>query len=129
MPKCSLIHVNLMVVSSFQCFVTKEVNLLETTPFHMRERVCLVPTNWEKIEADLTTNGALNSKVWEFLVDRCDHILADVVHIVVFIESNSLFLTAVATNRRHIQHPVAEFNEGASGKSKSYPNHTNKQHT
>lgn len=62
MTDCSRVLVNLVVVSTLEALVSKEVNVLVVDSadlllgFDVSETVCLVPSGWEDIERNLATN-------------------------------------------------------------------------
>lgn len=62
MTDCSRVLVDLVVVSTLEALVSKEVNVLVVDSadlllgFDVSETVCLVPPGWENIERNLATN-------------------------------------------------------------------------
>ena len=92
--------------------VSKEVNLVVVR--QKLETVRLVPSLRNDVEGNLSANEIDEVHVRELLLQRLDHRLADVVHLVVLAERIALFLRAVATHWTHIDHARSELDERAS---------------
>lgn len=62
----------------------------------------------------MSPNGVFQPEVAEFLLERFNHRLSDLVDLIVLFEIVPLLLAAVTPDRRDVHHPVTELNEGAS---------------
>mmetsp|Transcript_2251 Transcript_2251/g.14934 ORF Transcript_2251/g.14934 Transcript_2251/m.14934 type:complete len:231 (-) Transcript_2251:979-1671(-) len=70
-----------------------------------------VPSTWEHIEADLSTDGIRQVVVVELLLEHLHHLGTHVRILVVRFERVSFFLAAVPADGRHVQHPVSKLHE------------------
>ena len=86
MTNGSLVVVDLVVITSLVRLVTEKVDLGESFVFNMLQAVGLVPSGWENIKRNLTSNGISQSQVREFFLQRVDHGGTNVVDLVVRLE-------------------------------------------
>ena len=94
------------------CLISKEMDRIVI--LQKLETVRLVPSLRNDVEGNLSANEIDEVHVRELLLQRLDHRLADVVHLVVLAERIALFLRAVATHRTHVDHARSELDERAS---------------
>lgn len=104
---------DLVVVTSRHGLISEEVDLRELGD--VLQAVGLVPTDGENVDTDLASNGELESELTaELLIHSLNHLLADLVLVVVLEELDALLLSAVTANRAQVQHTSAELDEGSS---------------
>mmetsp|Transcript_19058 Transcript_19058/g.32643 ORF Transcript_19058/g.32643 Transcript_19058/m.32643 type:complete len:201 (-) Transcript_19058:338-940(-) len=103
---------DLEIVATLVGLISKEVHGLEL--LKKLQAVCLVPSLGEHIKADLATNGIGEAVVCEALPQRLHKLLAHASGQVILLKLITLLLTAVAPNRRHIQHAIPELHKGAT---------------
>ena len=102
-----------VVVTARHSLISKEVDFRELGD--VLQAVSLVPTNGENVDADLASNGELESKgSAKLLFHSLNHGFADLVLVVVLEELNALLLSAVTTNRAQVQHAGTELDESSS---------------
>lgn len=82
MSDSSRIIEDLPVISAFESLIAEEVNLLEVLVLDVLQAVCLVPSSWEDIKRDLTTNGIGEAQVWENIAERLYEYLTCLVGLV-----------------------------------------------
>lgn len=84
MPDRPRVFVDLIVVSALVRLVTKEVDRVEYTfLLHMLETVGFIPSLWEHVEGNLSTNAEGESVVAELGTERLDEVTTDVVDFVI----------------------------------------------
>jgi hypothetical protein len=107
---------DLVIITTGESLVPEEVDIAVAVLLQVLQAVGLVPTNRENIEGDLTADRVLQAVVGELLLQELDHVLADVVGLVVLFKVVSLLLAAVSADGAHVQHTVAELDECAAAK-------------
>ena len=105
-----LIDVNLVIVATLGRLITPEVNLVVLILDEL-EAEGLVPAHREDIKRDLATDGEPQIKVGELGSESLYHSLAHARLPIELLEGVPLGLGAVAADRAHINHAVAELNE------------------
>lgn len=115
------ILIDLIVVSALVGLVAKEVNgsVRDTTGLlglvlEVLQAVGLVPAGGEDVERDLAADAEGQAKVTEALAQLADERLADLVDLVVGLVVVALLRARVPADRRHVDHAVAELDEGAA---------------
>ena len=78
------------------------------------ETVGFVPALRDNIEGNLTTNQVYEVVVRELLLENIDHLLTNMVFLVIKAKGITLLLRAIATDRADVEHSRTEFDEGAS---------------
>lgn len=117
MPDRPLVLEDLVVVAALLGAIAEEVDLLELgrpVARHMAQRVRLVPAAREHIEADLAADAVRQVHLGELGAQARNHLLAHAVLAVVRMERVALVARALAPDRAHVQHAVAELDEGAA---------------
>lgn len=105
--------VDLVVVSTRRGLISEEVDLRELGD--VLQAVGLVPSDGENVNADLASNRELEVEgLTELLFHELDHGLADLVLVVVLEELVTLLLSAITSNRAHVQHTSTELDESTS---------------
>ena len=102
-----------MIVPALLCLVTEEVNLVKMIG-HKLEAKCLVPTLWENIKGDLTTDRVCQVLLRKLCLQNFDHFFTDLSLLVVSLEFVSFSLAAISTDGGHIEHTIAKFNKSAA---------------
>lgn len=107
-------HINLMVIATWEGLVTKEMDFFESFFCQVVETECLVPACRKHIKGNLATNGVGEGIITEFFLQRIDKCRADALGQIKHFEFISFIMRAVATNGRHIDHSLSEFHKSAS---------------
>lgn len=99
MPNCSRVSENLVIVPSLyhtagldrrghiksdmylERFISEEVDLFETFALDVSECVRLVPSIWESVKRDLTTNSKRQAIVCKFLLQDFDKSCSDTMYL------------------------------------------------
>lgn len=121
MPNCPRVAVDLPVISALVRLISEEVNRLVIHAIRqvlvrldVAQGVRLVPAGGEDVEGDLATDGVSEADVGEGLLELGDHGGADIVGLVVRLVLVALVSRGVTADGGHVDHAVAEFNEGAA---------------
>lgn len=116
-----LIAINLPIIPPLIRLIPKEVNRLVLHAIRtllirldVPQTVRLVPARGENVKRDLASNGVGEAEVGEGLLELGDHGGADVVLLVVSLVVVALGGGGVTPDGRHVDHAVAEFDEGAA---------------
>lgn len=72
----------------------------------------LVPSGGEHVEADLPADRVRKVVLSERLLEHVDHLGPNIGLLVVPFKLVSFFLAAIPADRRNVQHPVSELDEG-----------------
>lgn len=118
MPFDPFVGVDLIIVSTFECLITKEMDLVEIFLFQMPEAVSLVPTCWEDIEGNLTADGVGKAEVGEVGPKGFDKLLANLVLFVINFVFVTFGVATVTADWRYVDHTVTEFDEGTAKKQR-----------
>mmetsp|Transcript_7299 Transcript_7299/g.23350 ORF Transcript_7299/g.23350 Transcript_7299/m.23350 type:complete len:269 (+) Transcript_7299:567-1373(+) len=113
-PDDAIVGEDLIVVAALKGLVAKEVDRLEAIVGHMLQGVPLVPPLGKDVKGDLSANGELEVPRGKLLLERRDHRLTNLVLQIVLFKLLAFLLRARATNRRHVQHPLAELDKRAT---------------
>lgn len=78
------------------------------------ETVCLVPSLRNDIERDLSTNEIDKVVLWELFLEHFNHLLTNMMLLIVKAERITLLLRTVATHGTNVHHSGAELDERSS---------------
>ena len=78
------------------------------------ETVGFVPALRDNIEGNLTTNQVYEVVVRELLLENIDHLLTNMVFLVIKAKGITLLLRTIATDRTDVEHSRTELDEGTS---------------
>mmetsp|Transcript_13087 Transcript_13087/g.15804 ORF Transcript_13087/g.15804 Transcript_13087/m.15804 type:complete len:218 (+) Transcript_13087:337-990(+) len=112
MANCPLRFKDLVIIATLICLVAKEMNLLVV--FQETEAICFIPALREHVKANLATDGICEVVIRELLLECFHHLLPHPSTLIKLLELIAFFLTAVASNRRYVEHASTEFDEGPS---------------
>merc|ERR1719247_280662 len=105
---------NLIIVTAFERLISKEVHLVKVSFWQVPQAKCLVPTFWEHVKGNLTTNRICQLEVSKLSSHLFNHGFPDVVGEIEFLEVVPLLTAAVSADGRHIEHPIPELDECAT---------------
>lgn len=105
---------DLVVVPSRERLVPEKVDVVEPIRLDEPQTVGLVPSFRENIERDLPSDRVGQIEVGKLLLQRRDHRLAHSRPLVEPLELVALLLRAVAADRAHVEHAIAELDERAA---------------
>ena len=114
MPNGALVCENLVVVTTLECLITKEMNLVKVGRVDKLETVCLVPSSGEHIKADLSANGEGQVEIGEFLLHGGHHVFANLVFQVKLFIVIAFLTRAITSNRRNVEHATAKLDKGST---------------
>lgn len=100
MSFCSWMGVNLKVIATFRCLITKKVDLIKFSFGQISQAISLVPASGKNIKWDLTTYWKGQIQVRKLLLHLLYHGLANAVGQVKLLKLISLFPAAIAANGR-----------------------------
>ena len=121
MPHCPLILINLPIIAPLIRLIPKEMYRRKVDTIvqllirlDMAQAIRLVPARGKHIEGDLPADGIRESDVGKGLFELGDHGGADVVLLVVGFVFVAFGCGRVTADGGHVDHAVAEFDEGAA---------------
>lgn len=100
-----------MIVSTLLRLITEEVYLIKIILNELKAK-CLVPSTWEHIKGNLTTNRVCQVVLIKLCLQNFDHLFADPSFLIVFLKVIPFRLAAISTDRRYIEHAVAKLHKG-----------------
>lgn len=103
--------VDLVIVATIKSLVTEKVDRFEAFLLYMTKTIRLIPTRWEYVKRDLATNRVCKSKVRESCLEVLYKLLPKTSFQIILFKLVTFLAGAVSTNRRYIDHTIAEFNE------------------
>jgi hypothetical protein len=104
--------VDFMVISSLIGLISKEIYLFIV--FQEFKTISLVPSDWEHVKADLTSNRVFDSKIRELLFESINKLLSDEVFMVKLLEIISFSLRTISADWRNIDQSCSVFDESSS---------------
>lgn len=114
MPNRSWVREYFEIVSSLECFVSKEVDFVKVLLLNESKAVGLVPALREYVKADLSSNGEGQVQVFEFFLHGLNHVFPDLVFQIEFFVFVAFIPAAISSDGRYIEHSGSEFDECAS---------------
>lgn len=112
---------DLVIVTTLEGLVTKEVHSgigdtarLLGLALQVLQAVCLVPASGEHVERNLAADAEGEAQVTEALAQLLDKSLANLVLLIEDLVVNALLNAGVPTDRRHVDHAVAELDKGTA---------------
>ncbi len=102
------------IITAFSRFIAKEVNFTEIIDLQVAQAEGLVPALREGVDRNLPTNRVLQPEIWEFNLEGLDQISADAVGLIEGFESQTLLVSAIASDGRNVDHGITEFDEAAA---------------
>lgn len=106
--------INFIVITAFFSFIAEKVYMLKALIFEMLQTICLIPALWEDINGNLATNGELQTILIEAILQFFHKLFSDLVLLIKSSKSKTLIVSATASDRGNIDHPITEFNECAT---------------
>lgn len=110
MSNSSLILKYFVIITSFACLVSIEVNvpLIIIQEF---EAVSLIPSSWENIKWNLTSNWVSQRKIRESCLQDFNKVSSNMMLMIIFLEFVSLLQRTISPNRRNVNHSSSVLNE------------------